>query len=72
MIVMDFREWLTTKKLRSRGPVGDLARDVLTDDEAPRVPNAKEAWLRHLREAPENVVEVFERAWAAYERAMKW
>ncbi|MBZ5527074.1 MAG: sterile alpha motif-like domain-containing protein [Acidobacteriia bacterium] len=68
---MDFSQWLIEKKLRSRGPVGDLARDVAADEDVPDVANTHEAWRAHLQAAPENVLEVFEAAWQAYEAAVK-
>jgi hypothetical protein len=69
MSVMSFREWLIAKKLKSLTPAGDFARDVNSDETAASVPNTREAWLSYLNFAPENVLEVFATAWAAYVRA---
>jgi hypothetical protein len=62
---MTFIEFLRTKE-RERNPVGDFARDAITDANPPTDSYAE--WTAHLRNSPANVLAVFQKCWAMYIR----
>ena len=63
---MSFLQWLA-KFDEHQDPLGDFARDALTDPAAALI-DTRQGWLLHLdsRNACDGALDAFERAWKRY------
>lgn len=66
---MNFYTWMMKKHLRTRGPVGDLARDMQYDKEFPRDGNKEQIeFYLEMCSACSGCLDAFGKAWKKYER----